>query len=94
MDDEIWRPIKKYEGIYEISSYWRVRSLDRYDRRGTFHKGRFLKTRKKSLAVGHEGIYVRLSKNGQCRDMDIQYIMVRTFEDSDDFQVILSRKPQ
>ena len=28
--NEIWKPIKGYEGIYEVSSYGRVRSLDRH----------------------------------------------------------------
>ena len=27
---ELWRPIEGYEGLYEVSSYGRVRSLDRY----------------------------------------------------------------
>ncbi len=26
---EVWKPIKGYEGIYEVSSYGRVRSLER-----------------------------------------------------------------
>ena len=28
--EEIWRPIEGYEGLYEISSYGRVKSLERY----------------------------------------------------------------
>ena len=28
--EEIWKPIKGYEGIYEVSSFGRVRSLDRH----------------------------------------------------------------
>ena len=26
---EVWKPIKGYEGIYEVSSYGRVRSVER-----------------------------------------------------------------
>ena len=26
---EVWKPVKGYEGIYEVSSYGRVRSIDR-----------------------------------------------------------------
>lgn len=29
MMEEVWKPIKGYEGIYEVSSYGRVRSVDR-----------------------------------------------------------------
>lgn len=43
MTEEIWRPIEGYEGLYEVSSYGRVRSLDRYDRMNHFRKGRIMK---------------------------------------------------
>lgn len=28
-DEEIWRPVQRFEGIYEVSSHGRVRSVDR-----------------------------------------------------------------
>ena len=40
---EIWKPVVGYEGLYEVSSYGRVRSLDRDDGRGWWIKGRILK---------------------------------------------------
>lgn len=43
MTEEIWRQVVGYEGLYEVSSYGRVRSLDRYDSRNRFLKGRILK---------------------------------------------------
>lgn len=30
MSDEIWQPVPEYEGLYEVSSQGRVRSIDRY----------------------------------------------------------------
>lgn len=42
---EEWRPIVGYEGLYEVSSYGRVRSLDRYDNRNYFRKGKVLSPR-------------------------------------------------
>ena len=30
MEDIIWRPVVGYEGLYEISSYGRIKSLERY----------------------------------------------------------------
>ena len=43
---EEWRPIEGYEGLYEVSSYGRVRSLDRYIKVGygsyRLHKGKVL----------------------------------------------------
>ncbi|WP_082405506.1 NUMOD4 domain-containing protein [Lacticaseibacillus pantheris] len=31
---EEWKPIKQYEGIYEVSNLGRVRSVDRFDTNG------------------------------------------------------------
>lgn len=44
--EEQWKPIEGYEGIYEVSSIGRVRSLDRYDRRGIFRKSQIIKTKR------------------------------------------------
>ena len=44
--NEIWKPIKGYEDFYEISSFGRIRSLDRLTNNsyGTFiRKGNYLK---------------------------------------------------
>ena len=41
--EEIWRPVVGYEGLYEVSSLGRVRSLDKYDSINRFCEGRILK---------------------------------------------------
>lgn len=38
--NEEWRPVKGYEGIYEVSDYARVRSLDRYYPDKVFRNGK------------------------------------------------------
>ena len=43
MTEEIWKPVVGYEGLYEVSNLGRVRSLDRYDSRNHFRKGRIMK---------------------------------------------------
>ena len=40
---EIWKPVVGYEGLYEVSSYGRVRSLDRIDNNNHPLKGAILK---------------------------------------------------
>jgi len=92
--DEIWRPIRGYEGIYEISSHWKVRSLDRYDRRGTFHKGKILKTRQSKAAENYEAVYVRLCKDGRQKETDIRYIILRAFEGDESIEEIIARIPE
>lgn len=36
---EIWKDIKDFEGMYQVSNLGRVRSVDRFDRTGQLHKG-------------------------------------------------------
>lgn len=36
---EIWKDIKDFEGMYQVSSFGRVRSVDRLDSMGRLHKG-------------------------------------------------------
>lgn len=42
---EIWRDIKGFEGIYQVSNMGRVKSLNRYDLRGRFIKEKILRPR-------------------------------------------------
>lgn len=48
MPAEVWRPVAGYEGVYEVSSLGRVRSLDRVcvgrDGRSELHRGKVLCT--------------------------------------------------
>lgn len=38
LEDEVWRSISGFEGIYEVSNQGRIRSLDRYIRFGRYGK--------------------------------------------------------
>ena len=76
---EEWRPIEGYEGLYEVSSYGRVRSLDRYvvdsleNRR--FYKGKVL-----SPAKDTDGyLKVGLSYNGKCKKCLIHRLAAQAF---------------
>ena len=42
--EEIWKDISGFEGLYQISNFGRVRSLDRIDSMGRLHLGQILKT--------------------------------------------------
>lgn len=46
MKDEVWKPIKGYEGFYEVSNKGRVRSVKRRDARGQLRKSRILSVKK------------------------------------------------
>ncbi len=65
MTDEIWKPVAGYEGLYEVSSWGRVRSLDRYveGRFGCqqFKAGRIL--RQSATEAGYR--FVQLARDGR-----------------------------
>lgn len=61
---EIWKSIKGYDGVYEVSNFGRVRGLDRYVNYGysdVLHKGQILKSR-----CHKNGYYaITLNNNGR-----------------------------
>lgn len=78
---EVWRDIDGYEGLYQVSNYGRVKSLDRYVStkiRGVntrLHKGRNL-----SLNVTEDGYYhVALCKNGKSRTITVHILVAKAF---------------
>ena len=46
MTNEIWKPVKDYEGFYEVSSEGRVRSVERRDARGQLRKSKIMSVKK------------------------------------------------
>ena len=78
MIEEIWRPIEGYEGLYEVSSYGRVRSLDRYVKNGCsyrLHKGKVL-----SLLKGKYGyIQINLCYNRKMYKKYVHRLVAETF---------------
>ena len=81
--EEIWRPVKGYEGLYEVSSYGRVRSLDRVDQRGRFRKGGLLKLRDSD---GY-GIQARLYRYGICKSHNVGWLIVKAFNENEVEQI-------
>ena len=75
MTEEIWKPVVGYEGLYEVSSLGRVRSLDRYDGRNHFIKGRILK-----LNDGGRGyLDVQLCSNGKVKHHLVHRMVAESF---------------
>lgn len=46
MKNEVWKPVKGFEGFYEVSSEGRVRSVDRIDARGQHRKSKIMSVKK------------------------------------------------
>lgn len=73
--EEIWKDIIGYEGLYQVSSLGRVRSLDRYDSRNCFWEGRILKlyTRKGGY------LFVQLHLNGKGKNYLVHRLVAIAF---------------
>ena len=77
--DEVWLPVKGYEGSYEVSNIGRVKSMDRFRKaRGgkkAFVSGRVLKHR-----VGSNGYpYICLCKDGSQKSKTIHQLVAIAF---------------
>lgn len=79
MTEEIWRPIVGYEGLYEVSSYGRVRSLDRYVKYSNgpihLHKGMILNPEKDKDGY----LQVILYNNGKIHQIKIHRLVAQAF---------------
>lgn len=74
---EIWKDIKGYEGIYQVSNFGRVRSLDRKVHNYT-KKGRILK----SFDNGRHYQYLSLSDGTNTRKHYVHILVANTFIDN------------
>lgn len=77
---EIWKDIKAYEGLYQISNSGNVRSLDRYETNGRtmiLYKGKMLS---KAISHSNKGYYiVSLSKKGKSTKKYIHRLIAEAF---------------
>lgn len=82
MADEIWKAVFGYEGLYEVSNYGRVRSLDRIVEQinnGTackrLYKGKILKLKKENNGY----LRAHLSKDGVAKSVAVHRIVAMAF---------------
>ena len=73
---EIWKDIAGYEGVYQISSYGRVKSLARRLRNGYSIRSRFMRC---SLRPRHKTLKVNLSRDNTAKTFDVHLLVLRAF---------------
>lgn len=81
MTEEHWKPIKGYEGLYEVSDKGRVRSIDRYiPYQKNPSKKAHIKGKMKKPFVAHDGyLRVALSKNGKSKKFFVHRLVLEAF---------------
>ena len=75
---EIWKPVKGYEGLYEVSNMGNVRSLDRHSMWGNRYclfKGKPMKTFPNSYGYLKTNLY----KNGQLKQYSVHRLVADAF---------------
>ena len=71
--NEIWKPIKGYEGLYEVSNFGRIKSLK-------FGKERIIKGSKDKYGY----LQVGLSKNNKSKTFKVHRLVAEAFIDNTD----------
>lgn len=78
MKKEIWKPVKDYEGLYEVSNYGNVKSLNRVET-----VGKLIRIRKERIlkpCVNSKGyLQVGLCKNGKITNKLIHRLVAEAF---------------
>ena len=70
-----WKPVEGYEGLYEVSNFGEVKSLERLNSRGYHLKEKLLSPGKNSKGY----LFVNLSKNGVGKPCYINCLVYSTF---------------
>jgi len=80
MEKEIWKDVPGYEGLYQASSFGRIRSVDRFitmkNGAGRFTKGKMLKPR---AGKGDGRLAVVLYKNGVRKGFNVHSLIAESF---------------
>ena len=80
MTKEVWRDVKGYEGLYQVSNMGRVKSLGRKDRFGRVIKERILEP-----AVTHNGyLRVGLHVDGKRKMLRVHRLVCEAFHENPD----------
>lgn len=77
MENEIWKEIPGYKGLYEVSNYGQIKSIERLEKCGNKTRIRKARILKQSLRRGY--LFVSLCKNGRKENVVIHRIVSLLF---------------
>jgi len=79
MNREIWKAVKGYEGIYEVSSHGIVKSLERIVEKSNGRKQTISERILKGCDNGSGYLFVNLSNNGKTKTKKIHQLVAESF---------------
>ena len=90
MNNEIWRDIKDYEGLYQVSNLGRIRGLKRWDinLRSFVNKVKILKP----MNNGKDYLFVVLKKNKKGTRHYVQRLVAEAFLEDFDGKKVITHK--
>lgn len=71
----MWKDVVGYEGLYQVSTFGRVKSLKRFDTRGNPLKSRILK----NISRGNGYLSVNLCKNATAKLFDLHRLVAQAY---------------
>ena len=76
---EIWKPIRNYEGLYEVSTFGRIKSVERYVKSNN-NNYRLQKECIRKTALNNNGyVHVILCKDGNYTTYNVHRLVAETF---------------
>ena len=86
---EVWKPVKGFEGKYEVSNTGKVRSIDRFDANNRFRKGIELKQ-----LIESQGYYRVTLWHNKCskEDIRVHYLVACHFIDNPENKKTVNHK--
>lgn len=88
--DKIWKDIKGYEGLYQVSNAGSVRVLGRYDANGLFRDSQMIKP----IESSHGYYVVTLNKNGKSKQFRVHRLVAEAFIPNPDKLPMINHKDE
>ena len=79
MNKEEWKPIKGYEGLYEISNFGRVKSLVGWNGHKYVKREKILAPYKQQTNPNYSRSVVKLKKNGKGKEFKVHRLVAKAF---------------
>lgn len=87
---EVWKDIDEYKGLYQVSNWGRIKSVERILKDGRSWKEKILKTSKNNRGY----LTVGLWKNGKCKSYLVHRLVAEAFLNNPDNLPIINHKDQ